>query len=174
MTLAFIMHLNSNLQPDLNELIIVLLCDLIRKRGDITVCDRVPEASQWPAPSSRIALMHALLYVSFASSMFSALFAILCKRWLNDYIPAGVQEPAIEHDRNLQQKSDWFVTWHFHRMVGLPLVLLQGGVLFFVCAFHQYLGEINITFAHVFFVVTMCFFIFALSIQFAQGIRQPS
>ena len=168
--LVFIVHLNPQLQPDLNKQTVTLLCDLIRKMNDTTICNNIPVALQWSSPPHAIVLVHYFLYVSIAASMFSALLTMVGKQWLNEHTP-NIQGPAFKCGWNQQQKFNRFSTLLFCSAVQLPLAMLYIAVTTFIWAFHRYLGEIDTTISWVFFVAAFSVLVFILAIQVACSLR---
>ena len=85
MTSAFIIEVNSKLQPDPNEETAALLRVLIHKVDNATFGSDVPSIPQWTGPPHMIVQIQAILFASLATSLFSAFLAILGKQWLNRY-----------------------------------------------------------------------------------------
>ena len=153
-TSAFIIEVNSQLQPDPNEETAALLRILIYKVDNTTFGDDVPPVPQWLGPPPMIVQVQAILYASLATSLFSAFLAMLGKQWLNRYISTGVRGGAIECGRDRQRKLNGVITWYFeYVMESLPL-MLQAALLLLGCALCQYLWGINITIASVVLCVT--------------------
>jgi hypothetical protein len=154
-TSAFIIEVNSQLQPDPNEETAALLRVLIYKIDNTTFGGDVPPIPlQWTGPPHTIVQVQAVLYASLAASLFSAFLAMLGKQWLNQYMSTNMRGTAIERGRNRQQKLNGIVTWCFdYVMESLPL-MLQGALFLLGCALSRYLWEINTTIASVILGVT--------------------
>ena len=76
-----------------------------------------------------------MLYASFTVFMFSAFIAMLGKQWLHHYTSAiDIQGSPTERGQNRRWKFDRLATWHFHRVVQLPLFMIQVGMWLFLCA----------------------------------------
>jgi hypothetical protein len=146
---AFIIEVNSQLQPDPNDETAALLRVLIHKIDNTTFGDHPPTLPQWTGPPHAIVHVQAILFASLAASLFSAFLAMLGKQWLNRYASIEMRGSAIERSQNRQRKLDGIVTWYFdHVMESLPL-MLQVALLLLGCALTRYLWEINLTVAAV-------------------------
>ena len=153
-TSAFIIEVNSQLQPDPNEETAALLRVLIYKMDNTTFGNDVPPVPQWPGPPRTIVQVQAILYASLATSLFSAFLAMLGKQWLNIYASTGMRGGAIECGRDRQRKLNGIITWYFeYVMESLPL-MLQGALLLLGCALCIYLWGVNSTIALVVICVT--------------------
>jgi len=114
-----------------------------------------------------IVQVQAILYASFAASLFSALLAMLGKQWLNRYMSTDMRGTAIERSQNRQQKLNGIVTWYFdYVMESLPL-MLQAALLLLGGALSQYLWEMNTTVASVILGFTSFGILFYLFIVIA-------
>ena len=148
-TSAFIIEVNSELQPDPNDETAALLRVLIYKIDNTTFGDDVPTPPQWTGPPHSIVQVQAILFASLAASLFSAFLAMLGKQWLNRYDSTDMRGTEIERAQSRQQKLNGIIAWYFHYvMESLPL-MLQGALLLLGCALSHYLWEVNITVASV-------------------------
>ena len=170
MTSAFIIEVNSQLQPDPNEETAALLRILIHKVDNTTFGDNVPTVPQWTGPPRKIVHVQAILFASLAASLFAAFLAMLGKQWLNQYASVDIRGSAIERGRNRQRKLDGVVTWYFDQvMQSLPL-MLQAALLLLGCALSRYLWEIDIIVASVVVGVTSFGVFFYLFIAVAGAV----
>jgi hypothetical protein len=162
---AFIIQVQSQVQPDPNDETAALLRVLLYKIDNTTFGNDVPALPQWTGPPRTIVQVQAILLASLAASLLSAFLAMLGKQWLNRYASTDMRGSAIERSQNRQRKLDGVVTWYFdHVMEALPL-MLQIALLLLGCALSRYLWEINIILASVVFSVTsfgMTFYIFII------------
>ena len=153
-TSAFIVEVNSELQPDPNDETAALLRVLIYKIDNTTFGNDVPTLPQWTGPPHSIVEVQAILFASLAASLFSALLAMLGKQWLNRYDSTNMRGTAIERAQSQQRKLNGIITWYFHHvMESLPL-MLQGALLLLGCALSRYLWEVNIIVASVVLGIT--------------------
>ena len=153
-TSAFILDVQSQLQPDTGEETTALLRVLIHKIDNTTFGDDVPAIPQWTGPSNTVVQVQTILYASLAASLFSAFLAVLGKQWLNRYASTDLRGTAIERSQNRQRKLDGIVVWYFdHVMESLPL-MLQVALLLLGCALSRYLWGINTTVASIVLGVT--------------------
>ena len=162
---AFIIDVQSNLQPDAAGDTAALLRVLIYKMDNTTFGADTPTIPQWTGPPRAMVQVQAILYASLAASLLSAFLAMLGKQWLNRYISTDMRGTAIERSQNRQQKLDGIVAWYFdHVMEALPL-MLQAALLLLGCALSRYLWGINVIVASVIICVTsfgIIFYIFIL------------
>ena len=87
-----------------------------------------------------------MLCASFTAFMFSAFIAMLGKQWLYHYTSAiDIQGSPTERGQNRQREFDRLATWHFHRVMQLPLFMLQVGISLCICALARYLWNTNTT-----------------------------
>ena len=153
-TSAFILDVQSQLQPDTGEETAALLRVLIHKIDNTTFGNDPPSLPQWTGPPHMIVQVQVILYASLVASLLSAFFAMLGKQWLNRYASTDMRGTAIERSRNRQRKLDGVIAWHFdHVMECLPL-MLQVALLLLGCALSRYLWGINVTVASVVLGVT--------------------
>ena len=153
-TSAFIIEVNSELQPDPGDETAALLRVLIYKIDNTTFGNDVPTPPQWNGPPHSIVQVQAILFVSLAASLFSAFLAMLGKQWLNCYDSTDMRGTAIERGQSRQRKLNGIIAWYFHYvMESLPL-MLQGALLLLGCALSRYLWEVNITVASVVLGIT--------------------
>jgi hypothetical protein len=166
-TSAFIIQVDSQLQPDPNDETAALLRVLIYKIDNTTFGNNVPTLPQWTGPPRTIVQVQAILFASLTISLFSAFLAMLGKQWLNRYESTDRQGSAIERSHNRQRKLGGVVGWYFdHVMESIPL-MLQAALLLLGCALSQYLWEVNITIASVVVGVTSFGAIFYIFIVIA-------
>ena len=162
-TSAFILDVQSQLQPDTGEETAALLRVLIYKIDNTTFGNDTPTLPQWTGPPYAIVQVQAILYASLAVSLLSALLAVLGKQWLNQYASTDMRGTAIERSQNRQRKLDGIIAWYFdHVMESLPL-MLQIALLLLGCALSRYLWDINIIVASVVLSVTsfgVAFYVF--------------
>jgi len=161
---AFIIQVQSGLQPDPNEETAALLRVLIYKIDNTTFGSDVPAVPQWSGPPHSIIQVQAILYASLAASLLSAFLAMLGKQWLNRYVAIDVRGSAIERSQNRQQKLNGIITWYFNHVMELLPLMLQAALLLLSCALSRYLWEINNTIALVVIAVTSFGFLFYLFI----------
>ncbi|KAF9780449.1 hypothetical protein BJ322DRAFT_293868 [Thelephora terrestris] len=154
-TSAFIVMVDSRLQPDRGSETTALLRVLIYKTDNTTFKDDVPSLPpQWTGPPPAMVDVEAILYMSLVASLFSAFLAMLGKQWLNRYASTDLRGSVIERGQNRQRKLDGVDTWYFDAvMESLPL-MLQAALLLLGCALSRYLWEVDVTVASVVIGVT--------------------
>ncbi|KAF9781528.1 hypothetical protein BJ322DRAFT_1111455 [Thelephora terrestris] len=104
-TSAFIIQVNSQLQPNSGDQTTALLCLLIYKI-DNTTFGNVPTPPLWGGPSWTTVLAQILLVISLASSLFSAFLVVLGKEWLGHYESTNPRETVINTDKDTDD-----ITW---------------------------------------------------------------
>ena len=167
---AFIIQVDSQLQPDSGDETAALLRVLIYKIDNTTFGTNVPTIPQWSGPPPAIVHVQALLFTSLAASLLSALLAMLGKQWLNRYASTDMQGSAIERSQNRKRKLDGIIRWYFDSvMESLPL-MLQVALLLLGCALSRYLWEANINIASVVIGFTSFVFLFYIFIVIAGTI----
>ena len=153
-TSAFILDVQSQLQPDTGKEIAGLLRVLIYKIDNSTFENDPPIPPQLTGPSNTIVQVQAILFASLAVSLLSAFLAMLGKQWLNRYGSNGMRGTAIERCHDRQRKLDGMDAWYFDRvMESLPL-MLQAALMLFGCGLSRYLWEISTIVASIVIGVT--------------------
>ena len=149
MTSAFIVQVDSQLQPDPGDETAALLRVLIYEINNAAFGDHVPTLPQWTGPPPTMVHVQAILFASLVVSLLSAFLAMLGKQWLNRYMSTDLRGSAVDRSQNRQRKLDGIVAWYFdHVMESLPL-MLQAALLLLGCALSRYLWNISITVASV-------------------------
>ena len=164
-TSAFIIEVNSELQPDPNEESAALLRVLIHKIDNTTFGNSPPTLPQWTGPPPVIVQVQAILFASLTASLFSAFLAMLGKQWLNRYASTDLRGSAIERSQNRQRKLDGIVTWYFNPLMETPPLMLQVALLLLGYALSRYLWGVSVAVASVVLAVTssgVLFYIFII------------
>ncbi|KAF9778074.1 hypothetical protein BJ322DRAFT_988349, partial [Thelephora terrestris] len=78
---AFIIDVQSKLEPDSNQLIAAYMQVLLHATNPNLYPDAELPSATWPGPSYVIVVVQCLLYASLAISLFTALVAMLGKQW---------------------------------------------------------------------------------------------
>ena len=171
-TSAFILNVQSQLQPDTGEETAALLRVLIYKIDNTTFGNDPPTLPQWTGPPHMIVQVQAILYASLSASLLAAFLAMLGKQWLNRYASTDMRGSAIERSQNRQRKLDGIAVWYFDPvMESLPL-MLQIALLLLGCALSRYLWAIDIAVASVVLGVTSSGIIFYIFIVTAGAISE--
>ena len=169
---AFIIEVDSHLQPDPADETAALLRVLIYKFDNTTFGNDVPTLPQWTGPPSSIVSVQSILFSSLAITLLSAFLAMLGKQWLNRYAATNMRGSPIERSQDRQRKLDGIVAWYFnHVMESLP-VMLQAALLLLGCALSRYLWDINTTVASVILSITASGFLFYLFVLVAAAVSE--
>ena len=151
---AFIIQVDSQLQPDPNDETAVLLRVLIYKIDNTTFGNTVPALPQWTGPPRTMVQVQAILFATLTISLLSALLAMLGKQWLNRYESTDMRGSAIDRSHNRQKKLGGIVGWYFDHVMETLSLMLQIALFLLGCALSLYLWGINITVASVVIGVT--------------------
>ena len=167
---AFIIDVQSKLEPDPNEMNAVYMRILIHAVNGSLYPDTDPlAAAAWNGPAPAIVTVQCLLYASLATSLFAAFVAMLGKQWVNRYI-RNRGGSAAEKSWDRQQKLDGMKRWYFHIVMECLPVMLQIALVLLGCALSQYLWTINRVVAGVIIAVTLFGFGFHLTVTIAAAL----
>jgi hypothetical protein len=135
---AFIIDVQSKLEPDPNEMTAAYMRILIHAVNSSLFPDADPDSVIWTGPPPEIVTVQSLLYASLVTSLFVAFLAMLGKQWVNRYL-RNRGGSAADKSRDRQRKLDGLEKWYFHLAIeGLP-VMLQAALLLLGCALSRYL-----------------------------------
>ena len=168
-TSAFIIEVDSKLQPDPGDETAALLRVLIYKIDNTTFGNDVPILPQWNGPPPAMIHVQTLLFASLAASLFSAFMAVLGKQWLNRYDSSDMRGSAIERSHHRQRKLRGMAGWYFGHVMESLSLMLQVALLLLGCALSRYLWEVSIVVASVVLGVTSFGMLFYLFIVIAGG-----
>ena len=163
---AFIIDVQSNLQPDPNELTAAYMRILIHAVNGSLFPDADPLATIWAGPPTEIIAVQCLLYASLATSLFAAFVAMLGKQWIGRYVRnrgGSVREKSWDR----QRKFDGMEKWNFHIVMEGPPVMLQVALGLLGLALSIYLWSINRAVAGIVMAVTLFGFSFYVFLTIA-------
>ena len=166
---AFIIAVDSQLQPSSGDETAALLRVLIHKIDNTTFGNDVPTLLQRLNPPRRLVRVQAILFASLSVSLFAAFLAMLGKQWLNRYQSIGMQGSIVDRGQDRQRKLDGIDRWYFDVVVESLPVMLQAALLLLGCALSLYLWGIDTTIASVVVGITSFGFTFYLFI-IASGV----
>ena len=151
---AFVIDVQSKLEPDPNEMTAAYMRILIHTLNNSLFPDADPSSVAWTGPPPEIVTVQSLLYASLTTSLFTAFLAMLGKQWVNLYL-RNDGGSAADKSRNRQRKLDGFEKWYFHLTIESLPVMLQVALLLLGCALSKYLWMISHTVAGVIAGVTL-------------------
>jgi len=151
---AFIIDVQSKLEPDPNDLTAAYLRILIHNMNNSLFPDADPGSTTWNGPPPEIVTVQSLLYASLTASLFAAFLAMLGKQWVNRYL-RNRGGSAADKSRDRQQKLDGLEKWRFRLTIESLPVMLQLALLLLGCALSRYLWLISRTVAGVVVAVTL-------------------
>ena len=161
---AFVIDVQSKLQPDPNEQSAALLRAILLTLNQSAIPGENPSAPPIQEdPPHDIITVTGLMYASLLISLLAAFVAMLGKQWLNRYLRhAGGS--MIERCGDRQRKYEGLERWPFHLFVeSLPL-MLQASLLLLACGLCQYMWSINVSVAIIIITLTV------LGVLFYTGI----
>ena len=162
-TSAFIIDIQSKLEPDFEEMNHTLLKIIASATlGNIPTGANVV-LPEWNGPDSTIVHAQAVLYSSLLTSLLAAFVAMLGKQWLNRYTSVE-RGSVVDRGRNRKRKMDGMVTWQFGLVMECLPLMLQAALLLLGYALSDYLFFINKVVASVIigFAVFGLFFYFLI------------
>ena len=169
MASAFIVAVQSQLQPDYTQLSYHLLWMMANSTG-LSPPPKPSGDSPWTGPDPALVNVQAILYSSLAASLLAAFVAVLGKQWLSRYSQVDMRGSLVDRSRDRQRKMNGMVAWGFMIvMESLPL-MLQGALLLLGCALSKYLFTIDNRIASVVLVFTASGLLFYLAIVIAASI----
>ncbi|KAK0505361.1 hypothetical protein EDD18DRAFT_1017532, partial [Armillaria luteobubalina] len=143
---TFVVQTSQSLQVDYRQVTVTLLFELIdvqRAAANGTLVNDVPHSNLTPfsdfRPTITDSLVNALWFTSLAFSLATALFAVLTKQWIHQYIamPSGTPQDRCRVRQfrymGLEQWSVGFIIGLLPLLLSLSLgIFLVGLVLFLV------------------------------------------
>ena len=151
---AFVVDVQSKLEPDPNETTAAYMRILIHTMNNSLFPDAEPSSVAWTGPPPGIVTVQSLLYASLTTSLFAAFLAMLGKQWVNLYL-RNHGGSAADKSRDRQRKLDGFEKWYFHLIIESLPVMLQLALLLLGCALSKYLWMTSHTVAGVIAGVTL-------------------
>ena len=161
---AFVIDVQSKLQPDPNEQSAALLRAILITLNQSAIPDGNPAAPLVPEdPPHEIVTATGLMYASLLISLLAAFVAMLGKQWLNRYL-RHEGGSAIERCGDRQCKHDGLEKWPFHLFVESLPVMLQLSLLLLACGLCRYTWSINTSVAYILITLTVLGMMFYLAI----------
>ncbi|KAF9642355.1 hypothetical protein BDM02DRAFT_3273495, partial [Thelephora ganbajun] len=151
---AFIIDVQSKLEPNPNDLTAAYLRILIHTMNNTLFPDEDASSITWTGPPANIVTVQSLLYASLATSLFAAFLAMLGKQWVSRYL-RNHGGSAVDKSRDRQRKLDGLEKWRFRVTIESLPVMLQLALLLLACALSLYLWTISRTVAGVIIAITL-------------------
>ena len=161
---AFILDIQSKLEPDPNEQSAALLRAILLTLNQSAIPDEsvtVPPLHE--GTPSEITTASCLMYASLLVSLLAAFIAMLGKQWLNRYLRHSGGS-TIERCGDRQRKLEGLERWPFHTFVECLPVMLQIALLLLACGLYRQMASVNTSVAGVLVVFT------ALGVLFYLGV----
>ena len=142
-TSAFILDIQSKLEPDFQEMSYDLLVIIANSSLGNIPAGADPPFPQWDGPEPTVVHVQSILYSSLAASLLAAFIAMLGKQWLNRYVRVDMRGSVIDRSRDRQRKMGGMVTWHFDLVMECLPLMLQAALLLLGYALSEYLYSIG-------------------------------
>ena len=163
---AFVIAVQTNLQPDPNQQSVAILRLILLALNQSAILNEslaVPPVQG--NPPTEIVTASGLMYASLLISLLAAFVAMLGKQWLNRYL-RHVGGSMVERCGDRQRKYDGLPEWPFHLVLEALPVMLQIALLL-VCGLCRWMASINTTVAGVLIALTVLGVLFYLGIVVA-------
>ena len=126
---AFIVALQSQLQPDYTQLNYDLLWMMANSTGLQPPSQPSSDPGPWTGPGPFNFLAQILICLSLLVSLLAALVAVLAKQWLNHYSQINIHGSLVDYGRDRQRKMDGMATWQFKSVIECLPIMLQIALL---------------------------------------------
>ena len=164
---AFVIGVQTGLQPDPNEQTAVLLHAILLTLNQSAIPGETPTVPPFnPNPPSEIITVTGLMYASLLISLLAAFVAMLGKQWLNRYL-RNAGGSMIERCGDRQRKCDGLNKWPFRFIMESLPVALQIALLLLMSGLCRYMAPINTPVAVVLITLTVLGVLFYLVIIIA-------
>ena len=161
---AFVIDVQSKLEPDPNEQSAVLLRAILLTLNPSALpaeTATVPPAQEDPPGETVTAA--SLMYASLSISLLAAFIAMLAKQWLNRYL-RNKGGSMVERCGDRQRKCEGLEKWPLHLFVESLPVMLQISLLLLACGLCRHMWSIDTTVTCVLIALTASGFSFYLGI----------
>lgn len=161
------------LQPDTTQITVQLLQRISLQLAAVNVTSQDIFASN-AAPASYAIRINTVWLSALVFSMISALFGIVAKQWLREYL-AGMSTSPRESVRLRQYRHDGLLRWHVAEIIGFLPILLQIALVLFLYGLLELLWTLDNTVAGVvtmFTVLSLAFYL-ATTVVPAFSVNNP-
>ncbi|KIY64025.1 hypothetical protein CYLTODRAFT_331944, partial [Cylindrobasidium torrendii FP15055 ss-10] len=130
---TFVVETSSSLSQDPADLSVAYLAELVAlQRSNSTYMSEVPTTDTSFSPSATMLWVNGLWFTSLVLSLSVALFAVLAKQWIRQYMSI-ITGSARERALIRQFRLDGITKWRVQTIIGvLPIVLHLSLILFLV------------------------------------------
>ena len=143
MTSAFILYIQSDLQPDYEQMNNTLLELLL----NVTVGNIPPGQTlslpRWTGPDPVTRQVQATLYATLCATLFAAFLATLGKQWLNRYRQTDTRGSIEDRCRDRERKLSGIDKWWFHIVMQFAPLTIQGSLALLGAALSRYLWGVD-------------------------------
>ncbi|KAJ3937601.1 MAG: hypothetical protein NXY57DRAFT_1089645 [Lentinula lateritia] len=126
---------------------------LLRANGNETTLAGIPLTNTAFAPATTDIWLNGLWFISLTLSLSVALFAVLSKQWLRQYMSIITGTP-LERVFIRQFRFDGLKKWHVQAIIGVLPVLLHISLVLFLVGLVIFLVPLNTVMAYIVGVIT--------------------
>ena len=143
MTSAFIIDLQSQLQPDYEQMNNTLLEMLLKATTGSLPPDSLTSILRWTGPDPVIVQVQCIFYAALCATLLASFFAMLGKQWLNRYRQNEIRGSTADRCRVRERKLTGIETWKFNLVMEFLPLILQFSLVLLGFALSRYLWEVN-------------------------------
>ncbi len=164
MVTTFVVQTSQNLQVDYSQVTATLMFELIdvqRAAANGTLVNNVPRSNLTPfskfRPTISDSLVNGLWFTSLSFSLATALFTVLTKQWIHQYVAVPSGTPR-DRCRVRQFRYMGLEQWGVGFIIGLLPVLLSASLGIFLVGLVLFLAPLQVVIASVVGAITLISF----------------
>ncbi|KAJ3818608.1 hypothetical protein F5880DRAFT_1216760 [Lentinula raphanica] len=138
---------------------------ILRASGNITLISQIPSTNTTFSPASGDIWVNGLWFTSLTVALSVALFAVLAKQWLRQYMSIVTGTPR-ERAFIRQFRFDGLKTWKVQAIISILPVLLHLSLVLFLIGLVIFLIPLNTSIAYVTGVITVVIIVSYLAATF--------
>ena len=143
MTSAFILDIQSDLQPDYEQMNNTLLELLLNVTVGNIPSGQPLSLPRWTGPDPVTRQVQATLYATLCATLFAAFLATLGKQWLNRYRQTDTRGSIEDRCRDRERKLSGIDKWWFHIVMQFAPLTIQGSLALLGAALSRYLWGVD-------------------------------
>ena len=145
MTSAFIIDIQSELQPDYEQMNNTLLELLLNATVGNIPPGQALSLPRWTGPDPAIRQVQATLYATLCATLFAAFLATLGKQWISQYRQTDARGSLEDRCKDRERKLNGIDRWKFHLVMQFAPLTIQGSLALLGSALSQYLWGVDRT-----------------------------
>ena len=142
-TTAFIIDAQSELKPNYEEMNNRLLEMLLNATTGSLHADFATSVPRWSGPDHVIVQVQCILYLTLCATLLASLLAMFGKQWLSSYRWDKNYGPIDERSKMRERKLGEIEKRHFHHIMAMLPVILQGALFLLGIALSRYLWKLS-------------------------------